>query len=76
MTGLRQILLMVLLLSGPGVISAQESQTGNELSQELVSARIQALRDSGSQEGAETTIGSYEAVLNWLGEAEVRAASE
>ena len=76
MSGLRQILLMTLLLSGMGVASAQEPQTSNELSQELVSARIQALRDSGSQEGAETTIGSYEAVLNWLGEAEVRAASE
>ncbi|MGB7453435.1 MAG: hypothetical protein WBM36_15015, partial [Lysobacterales bacterium] len=76
MSGLRQILLMTLLLSGMGVASAQEPQTSNELSQELVSARIQTLRDSGSQEGAETTIGSYEAVLNWLGEAEVRAASE
>ena len=76
MSGLRRILLMTLLLGGLGVASAQEPQTGNELSQNLVSARIQTLRDSGSQEGAETTIGSYEAVLNWLGEAEVRAASE
>ena len=76
MSGLRQILLMTLLINGLGLASAQEPQTGNDLSQELVSARIQTLRDSGSQEGAETTIGSYEAVLNWLGEAEVRAASE
>ncbi len=76
MSGLRQILLMILLLSCIGAASAQEPQTSNELSQELVSARIQTLRESGSQEGAETTIGSYEAVLNWLGEAEVHAASE
>ncbi|MGB5290926.1 MAG: mechanosensitive ion channel domain-containing protein [Lysobacterales bacterium] len=76
MSGLRQLLLMTLLISGLGTASAQEPQINNELSQELVSARIQTLRDSGSQEGAETTIGSYEAVLNWLGEAQVHAASE
>ena len=76
MSGLRQFLMMALLISGLGTALAQEPQSVNELSQELVSARIQALRDSGSQEGAETTIGSYEAVLNWLGEADVHAASE
>jgi potassium efflux system protein len=64
------------MLNGLGLASAQESQPVNELSRELVSSRLQTLRDSGSQEGTETTIGSYEAVLNWLGEAEVHAASE
>ena len=76
LSGLRQILLMILLISGLDVALAQEPQIDNELSQELVSARIQTLRDTGSQEGAETTVGSYEAVLNWLGEATVHAASE
>jgi len=76
LSGLRQILLMILLISGLDVALAQEPQLGHELSQELVSARIQALRDAGSQEGAETTVGSYEAVLNWLGEATVHTASE
>ena len=76
LSGLRQILLMILLISGLDVALAQEPQLDNELSQELVSARIQALRDTGSQEGAETTVGSYEAVLNWLGEATVHASSE
>ena len=76
MRSLRQILLMTLLISGMGVVLAQEPELNDDLSQELVSARIQTLRDSGSQEGAETTVGSYEAVLNWLGEAEVHAASE
>ncbi len=76
MSGLRQILLVTLLIGGLSAAYAQEPQAGNDLSQDLVSARIQTLRDSGSQEGAETTIGSYEAVLNWLGEAEVHAASE
>jgi hypothetical protein len=76
LSGLRQILLVTLLIGGLGAAYAQEPQTSNELSQELVSARIQTLRDSGSQEGAETTIGSYEAVLNWLGEAQVHTASE
>jgi potassium efflux system protein len=73
---LRQILLLALLISGLGVASAQEVPVANELSQELVSARIQTLRDAGSQAGEETTLGSYEAVLNWLGEAEVHAATE
>ena len=67
---------MTLLISGLGAAYAQEPQAGNDLSQDLVSARIQTLRDSGSQEGAETTIGGYEAVLNWLGEANVHTASE
>ena len=67
---------MTLMVYGLGLASAQESQPINELSRELVSSRLQTLRDSGSQEGTETTIGSYEAVLNWLGEAEVHAASE
>lgn len=62
---------MTLMVYGLGLASAQESQPINELSRELVSSRLQTLRDSGSQEGTETTIGSYEAVLNWLGEAEV-----
>ena len=76
MSGLRQILLIILLISGLGAAYAQEPQAGNDLSQDLVSARIQTLRDSDSQEGAETTIGAYEAVLNWLGEAQVHTASE
>ena len=67
---------MTLLVSGLGLAYAQELETDVALTQELVSARIQALRDTGSQEGAETTVGSYEAVLNWLGEAEVHTASE
>lgn len=57
-------------------MALEEPRASGELSQELESARIQTLRDSGSQEGAETTIGSYEAVLNWLGEADVHAATE
>ena len=76
MSILRQILLLALLISGLGVASAQEIPVANELNQELVSARIQTLRDAGSQAGEETTLGSYEAVLNWLGEAEVHAAAE
>ena len=73
---LRQIPLLAMLISGLGAASAQEVPVANELSQQLVSARIQTLRDAGSQAGEETTLGGYEAVLNWLGEAEVHAAAE
>jgi potassium efflux system protein len=73
---LGQILLLVMLISALGAASAQEVPVANELNQELVSARIQTLRDAGSQAGEETALGTYEAVLNWLGEAEVHAASE
>ena len=63
MGGLRQILLVVLLIGGIDTGSAQDQDVTEALTQELVSARIQILRDAGSQEGAETTVGSYEAVL-------------
>mgnify|MGYP001828824391 CR=1 FL=1 len=76
MSGLRQIVLMVLLVGGMGAVAAQDQDVTDALTQELVSARIQILRDAGSQEGAETTVGSYEAVLNWLGESDVHAATE
>lgn len=76
MSGIRQILIVVLLVGGMGAAWAQEQDVSDALTQELASARIQTLRDAGSQEGAETTLGSYEAVLNWLGEAEVHAATE
>jgi len=72
----RQLLLLALLISGLDSVSAQEISGTSELSQELVSARIQTLRDAGSQEGSETTLDSYSQVLNWLGEAEVHAATE
>jgi potassium efflux system protein len=72
----RQILLFALLISGLGAASAQDLPETNELSPELVSARIQTLRDAGSQEGSETALESYQQVLNWLGEADVHAASE
>ena len=71
-----KVLLLALLVGGIGAASAQEIPEPNELNQELVSARIQTLRDAGSQTGEETTLGSYEAVANWLGEAEVHAAAE
>jgi len=73
---LRQIPLLAILISALGAASAQEAPVANELSQQLVTARIQTLRDAGSQTGEETTLGSYEAVANWLGEAEVHAAAE
>ena len=73
---IRQFLLLLLFISSLGIATAQEATESNELSQQLVSARIQTLRDAGSQTGDETTLGSYEAVLNWLGEAEVHAATE
>ncbi len=73
---LRQILLLGVLISGLDAASAQEAPVSNELSQQLVAARIQTLRDAGSQAGEDTTLGSYEAVANWLGEAEVHAAAE
>lgn len=65
-----------MLIAGAGIAPAQDAQETSGLSKALVSARIQVLRDSGSQEGEETTIGSYQKVLNWLGEADVHAASE
>jgi len=55
---------MTLLISSLGTVSAQQPQATTELTQELVAARIQTLRDSGSQQGAGSTIDSYEAVLN------------
>jgi len=64
------------MFGGMGAVSAQETPEPNQLSQQLVSARIQTLRDAGSQEGSETTLHSYEQVLNWLGEAEAHAAAE
>jgi chromosome segregation ATPase len=73
---LRQIFLLAFLITGLDAIWAQEIPVPNQLSQELVSARIQILRDAGSLEGSETTISSYEQVLNWLGEAEAHAAAE
>ena len=76
MNGLRQIVLVVLLIGGIGAVAAQDQDVTDALTQDLVSARIQIFRDAGNQEGAETTVGSYEAVLNWLGEADVHAASE
>ena len=76
MSSFRQILLFALLISGLGAASAQEPPETNELNPELVSARIQTLRDAGSQEGSETALESYQQVLNWLGEANVHAASE
>ena len=76
MSRFRQILLMALLFGGLNFATAQPTQDTGQLNQELVSARIQALRDSGSQEGTETTIGSYEAVFNWLGEAGIHAVAE
>ena len=72
----RKILLLVLMMGGTGAISAQETPELNQLSQELVSARIQTLREAGSTEGSESTLSSYEQVLNWLGEAEAHAAAE
>ena len=59
-----------------GVAYAQETPEPNQLTQQLVSARIQILRDAGSQEGSESTLASYEQVLNWLGEAEAHTAAE
>ncbi len=76
MRGPIQFLLVIMLVSGAGFATALETQGNIELNKDLVSARIQALREAGSQEGAETTLGSYQAVLNWLGEADVHAASE
>ena len=72
----RNLLLLVLLIGSLGAASAQDLPGTNELNQELVSARIQTLRDAGSQEGSESTLHSYEQVLDWLGEAEVHAATE
>ena len=72
----RNLLLLTLLIASLGAASAQELPGTNELNQELVSARIQTLRDTGSQEGSESTLNSYEQVLDWLGEAEVHAATE
>ena len=76
MSSFRYLLFPVLLICGLGAAGAQELPDSNELSQELVSARIQTLRDAGSQVGSETTLHSYEQVLDWLGEAEVHAATE
>ena len=70
----RHLLLLAFLISGLGAASAQELPGFHELSQQLVSARVQTLRDSGSQEVSETTLHSYEQVLNWLGEAEARCS--
>ena len=71
----RHIFLLTILI-GLNTASAQEIPEPNQLTQDLVSARIQTLRDAGSQEGSETTVDNYEQVLNWLGEAEAHAAAE
>jgi chromosome segregation ATPase len=72
----QKILLLVFMLGCMGAASAQETPEPNQLTQELVSARIQILREAGSQEGSESTLSAYEQVLNWLGEAEAHAAAE
>ena len=76
LSSFRNLLFLVLSSASLGAASAQELPGTNELSQALVSARIQTLRDAGSQEGSETALHSYEQVLDWLGEAEVHAATE
>ena len=72
----RYLFLLAWLLNGLSSASAQETPEPNQLNQKLVSARIQALRESGSQEGSETALESYQQVLDWLGEADVHGASE
>ncbi len=72
----RQLLLLAILLGSLGAVSAQEVSETNELNQQLVSARIQKLRDAGGQEGSDTTLDGYQQVLNWLGEAEAHKAAE
>jgi potassium efflux system protein len=76
LNALLKILLLALTIGGMDAAPAQETPEPNQLSQELVSARIQTLRDAGGQEGSETPINNYEQVLNWLGEAEAHAAAE
>ena len=76
MNALLKIVFSTLMFGGMGVAYAQETQEPNQLTQQLVSARIQILRDAGSQEGSDSTLASYEQVLNWLGEAEAHAAAE
>ena len=56
--------------------SAQVMPEPSQLSQELVSARIQTLREAGSQDGSDGTLDNYAQVLNWLGEAQAHAAAE
>jgi potassium efflux system protein len=72
----RYIFLLAWLINGLNSASAQETPVPNQLNQQLVTARIQALRDAGSQEGSETALESYQQILDWLGEADVHAASE
>ena len=76
MNTLQKILLLGVMIGGMNAASAQETPEPNQLSQQLISERIQTLRDTGSQEGDETAIDSYQQVLNWLGEADVHAAAE
>jgi len=72
----RYLFLLAWLINGLNFASAQETPVPNQLNQQLVTARIQALRDAGSQEGSETALESYQQVLDWLGETDVHAASE
>ena len=53
---IRQLLLIAIFLGSPGAVLAQEVPEINELNQQLVSARIQKLRDAGGQEGSDTTL--------------------
>jgi hypothetical protein len=69
-------LLLALLIGAMYPASAQVTPELSQLSQELVSARIQTLREAGSQEGSDATLDNYAQVLNWLGEAQAHAAAE
>ena len=73
---LKCFLLLTLLLIGLQPACAQTTGQPDELSQQLVTVRIQALRDAGSETGSDTTLDSYQQVLNWLGEADVHTAAE
>jgi potassium efflux system protein len=69
-------LLLALMIGAMHPASAQVTPEPSQLSQELVSARIQTLREAGSQEGSDATLDNYAQVLNWLGEAQAHAAAE
>jgi len=70
------LLLLTLLTAGFGAASAQEEPVINELTQPLVSARIQALRDVGATESDDSILKGYDQIANWLAEAEVHSAAE